>query len=278
MCANCTGDTTGGIWDWGTDTVTVRNNESYSNHTWEVGHDGGDFDIDTPTANSTYEYNYGHDSDGYCISVLGAIAGAPTSNSIVRYNICANNVRVDPGYGEILLFTWDSGSIDGVQVYNNTIYLNTAVTPTYALMDEASYAGTTPNFFENNLIYSEVPTMINATTSVALNNNLYYNASGTGYSFTYGGSTYSSFGAYQAGSGQDALGVNANPLLNGAGYHSPGNPTLSSGYYTLQTGSPAIGAGVNVCAGTGGCIGNNMGTQDFFGQALTSTHNIGAYD
>jgi hypothetical protein len=80
------------------------------------------------------------------------------------------------------------------------------------------------------------------------------------------------------GSGQDAHGVNADPLLHGAGYHATGRPTLLSGQYILQNGSPAINAGTNVCANTSACIGGTMGTIDFFGQALTATHNIGADD
>ena len=278
----CNGQTSSGLWHWFSTNALVQNNESYDNRTYEVGHDGGDYDIDTQNSNAVYQYNYGHGSDGYCVSILGQNDGTnnpTTSNSVVRYNICANDLQVDQNYGEILIFTWNGGQIDGVQVYNNTIYLDTNLSSDYALMDYGTtYTGTTPNFFMNNLIYSEVPGMIDAQSKMTLNNNLYYNAAGTGYSFYYAGQTYSTFASYQAGSGQDANAVNADPMLNGAGYDSPGSPTLSNGYYTLQSGSPAIGAGADVCSGSGGCIGGTMGTQDYFGQPLTSTHNIGADD
>jgi hypothetical protein len=51
---------------------------------------------------------------------------------------------------------------------------------------------------------------------------------------------------------------------------------MSKTAFTLQTNSPAIGAGTNICDGISGC---SMGTQDFFGTLLPSTagFNIGAY-
>jgi hypothetical protein len=112
---------------------------------------------------------------------------------------------------------------------------------------------------------------------MTLDHNLYWNASGAGYNFVFNGSTYASFALYQQATTQDAHAVNADPLLNGAGYANPGMPTLTSGYYTLQPGSPAMGAGANVCPAAD-CISGSMGTQDFFGQSLSSTHNIGAFD
>lgn len=278
-CPSCTGSTPVGIWSWFSQGITTQNNESYLNHTWN-NKDGGAFDIDYNNSNNVYQYNYGHDSDGYCLSVFGYGGKGsigPTLNATVRYNICANNARKITAVGELYTFTWSRGKLDGVQMYNNTIYLN-GVTGTTGIMDGASYTGTTPNFFKNNLVYSELSTVIAGSSSMLFNNNLYWNAAGTGYSFVYGGKTYTGFGAYQSGSGQDPRGINADPLLNSAGYHSPGRPTLTNGYYTLQTGSLARGAGTDVCAAVGACITGSMGTRDFFGQTLGTNHNIGAFD
>jgi len=113
---------------------------------------------------------------------------------------------------------------------------------------------------------------------MTLDHNLYWNASGAGYNFVFNGSTYTSVVAYQQATAQDAHGISADPLLNDAGYHSPGSPMLASGAYTLKPSSPAAGAGANVCAAAADCISGSMGTQDFFGQSLSSTHNIGAFD
>lgn len=289
MCANCTGSTPVGLWNWFSENVTARNNESYANQTWAAANtDGGDFDIDMWNQNTTYEYNYGHDSQGYCFLIEGYDNVASdtlvpsTSNTVVRYNICANNISHDTGTAEILIFNYGNGLLNGVQVYNNTIYLS-GVHGSYAIMqsnylDSTSFTGTTPNFIKNNLIYSTQPYMVNISSTMTLDHNLYWNSAGTGYQFAYNGTNYTKVAAYQTGSSQDANAVNADPLLNGAGYHAAGSPTLTSGYYTLKSGSPAYGTGTDVCASSGSCITSGMGTVDFFGQTLSSLHNIGAYD
>jgi len=68
--------------------------------------------------------------------------------------------------------------------------------------------------------------------------------------------------------------LNVDPLLNNPTYSGTG-ASLSA--FTLQAGSPAFGAGVNVCGGIAGC---SMGSRDFFGNAITTagTHTIGAQD
>jgi hypothetical protein len=130
----------------------------------------------------------------------------------------------------------------------------------------------------NNLIYSTQSDMVNVFGPMTLDHNLYWNSAGTGYLFNYNGTSYTKMTDYQTGSGQDANAVNADPMLNSAGYHSAGSPTLTGGYYTLKLGSPALGTGADVCALTGGCITGSMGTADFFGQTLSTSHNIGAFD
>ena len=289
MCANCSGSTPVGLWNWFSNGVIAQNNESYANQTWASANtDGGDFDIDMWNQNTTYEYNYGHDSQGYCFLIEGydnvaSDTSVPsTSNSVVRYNICANNISHDTGTGEIQIFNYQNGLLNGVQIYNNTIYVS-GVPGSYAIIqsnynDPASFTGTTPNFIENNLIYSTQPYMISTSSVMTLDHNLYWNASGAGYNFVFNGSTYTSVVAYQQATAQDAHGISADPLLNDAGYHSPGSPMLASGAYTLKPSSPAAGAGANVCAAAADCISGSMGTQDFFGQSLSSTHNIGAFD
>jgi len=300
--ATCTSTVTpSGIVNWNTEAATVQGNESYSNSSWSTV-DGGDFEIGAQSDNTISEYNYGHDSAGYCQAVYSQ-DNAPytptTSNSIVRYNICANNVLTDPNYGEIYADALGAGNFDGVQIYNNTIYLSTTITSNYGFVANGTYTGTVSNVFENNLIYSKsLPGMISVTATtwaISSNNNLYYNAAGT-YSFVWepgnGGGTFTSFAAYPTGSYNDSAAISVNPNLNGViGYHSPGMPTLSSGNYTLPATSPAVAAGTFVCYSTCIAAGNGMGTQDFFGQTVapvpdpnttippgTPNPNIGAFD
>jgi hypothetical protein len=85
----------------------------------------------------------------------------------------------------------------------------------------------------------------------------------------WGGSSYTSFAAWQTGSGQDAQGKYVNPLLNDPTYHANGFPVTS---FTLQSGSQAINAGADLVA-----LGKvtSMGARDFFGNPIPQG---GAYD
>jgi len=274
LCSACTGSTPGALWEWFCHTCTVQFNESYANSTWGQGYDGGDFDIDYYSTNNTVQYNYGHDTAGYCISVFGA-ENTVDSGHIIRYNVCANNSQLasSPDPGEILLNTWDGGSIDGLQIYNNTFYWN-PVTPGMAINTTwANVTNNSPDLIENNIIYGTAPGMMATTSVFALSNNIYWMTGAGTPSWEFNGTTYTDFVTYQTSTGQDAGSFYTDPMLTNPTYHSTGMPTSA---FTLGAGSPAIGAGANVCAGQSGC---SMGTQDFFGNPLPSGsgYNIGAY-
>ena len=261
------------IWDFNCTSCTVQNNEAYQAHTASGPYDGGAYDIDFASSGQTVQYNYGHDADGYCFSVFSSDAIVET-NSVIRYNVCANNGRVASlNQGDVELSSFDdgsgrgSGSINGVAIYNNTFYWNPAGNEALLHVGSGIFSGSNPNFFKNNLIYSTVPSLIDDPHgSLSLDNNLYwYTGTGTP-TWSYNGTSYNSFSSYQSGSRQDGSGQYADPLLNDPTYHGIGRPLAS---FTLQPNSPALGAGVDV---------GNMGAQDFFGNALPQTHNIGAYE
>src|SRR5262249_14956875 len=109
-----------GIWTWNTDTATVELNEVYNQHAKSA--DGGCFDVDFFNRRNTYQYNYGHDCDGYGISIYGALHDV-TTDTVIRYNVFANNSRKIK-VGALHTACWDGGALDGVQFYNNTIYHN----------------------------------------------------------------------------------------------------------------------------------------------------------
>ncbi|MRR29197.1 hypothetical protein EG834_02415, partial [bacterium] len=256
--------------------------------------EGGAFDIDYPAENNTVQYNYGHDNDSYCVAVLGA-ANSSTINSTVRYNICANNNQeIDSPdgsssrFGEFDLFTWDDGWLDGVAIYNNTVYWNPwdgAAWPAFCngCIDgwPVTFKGTRPNFFMNNIIYSTSPNLVFSLASgnMKLDNNLYWYTGTEKPMFAYGGETYAevirytSFAAYQAGSGQDTHSLFIDPLLTDPTSHTDGMPTTA---FTLLPGSPAIDAGADLAA-----LGlvPDMGTRDFFGNPIPiGAYDIGAYE
>jgi hypothetical protein len=271
LCPDCTGSTPVGLWEWFCHTCTVQFNESYANSSWDG--DGGDFDIDYYNDDNIVQYNYGHDSAGYCVSFFGS-AGTAHRN-IFRYNVCSNNARRASlsSQGEIFVFTWNNGSLDGVEIYNNTIYWNPAGGEGYALSAAgASYTGSGPLFFRNNIIYAAAPGLIQSSESLTLDNNLYYATTGT-QSFEINANTYTSLAQYQAATGEDAHSRQSDPLMTTPAYHAIGKPVTA---FHLLTGSPAINVGVDVCLNLTGC---DMGSQDFWGNKLPASapYNVGAY-
>jgi hypothetical protein len=273
LTPGCGSNTPGGLMDLYCQTCIIQNNESYSIQDWSPW-DGGDFDIDVWNTNNIVQYNYGHDAAGYCVSVFSASNAVGTSNTI-RYNVSSNNAQManigDPG--EIFMRTWDGGTINGIEVYNNTFYWNPATPgPAFDTVD-ASYSGTNPNIFKNNIIYSTVPYLTQTTTDFLLDNNIYW-TTGAAPDWNINGTDYTDLASYQKASAQDAQSLYTDPMLNTPSYHTIGRPTAA---FNLLPGSPASGAGVNVCiSATGTC---SMGTQDFWGNPLpaSSGFNIGAW-
>lgn len=273
LCPSC-GSTPSGLWEWWCHTCTIQNNESYANQSWNT-HDGGDFDIDYYNNDNVVQYNYGHDSSGYCVAVFGAESNADTNN-IFRYNVCSNNAQSTSNayQGDVFLSTWDSGSLNGVEIYNNTFYWNPASPVPLLNTTAASYSGANPTFFKNNIVYSTVPNMVVTTSVFTLDHNIYWTTTPASLQWTWNGVTYTNLAAYQAASSQEAHSLVVDPMLNSPTTHSTGMPVTA---FTLQNGSPAIDAGANVCDGISGCT---VGTQDFFGNSLPANstgYNIGAY-
>jgi len=111
------------IWTWRCTNCVVEDNEAFL--TDSPGVDGGAFDIDFGNTRNTVRRNYGHDTDGYCVSVFGAFG--PTEASVVEENLCRVNglaPRLAQRQGAILLMTWQGGSIDGLEVKNNRVDWN----------------------------------------------------------------------------------------------------------------------------------------------------------
>ena len=242
------------IWSWASNNVVVQYNEAYENSS--PGVDGGAFDVDFFSANTTVQYNYAHDNKGYCVAVFGA-EKSTTTNSIVRYNICANNGTKGTGTEgseEIYFATWNLGKIDGVQVYGNTIYTTKSGAVGVGPWANPVFSGSLPEIFQNNLVVSTVANVYGTGMPIVpwttRSNNLYYYTTGS-FSGTEVGSIY-----------------NTNPLVNNLGYNDNGRPTTQ---WTLQAGSPARNAGATIAA---------AGNVDFYGNAVPtgSAFDIGAHE
>jgi hypothetical protein len=268
----CGTGTPSGLWELYCHICTIQGNESYDNQDWSLW-DGGDYDIDVWNNNNIVQYNYGHDSVGYCVAVFSAQNAVGTDN-VIRYNVCSNNSRLvnSPDPGEIFMNTWAGGSLNGIQIYNNTFYWNPATPGPAFNTTDASFTGADAKFFKNNILYSTVPGLIQTTTDFALDNNIYWTV-GAAPDWNINGTDYADLGSYLSASGEDANSLYADPMLNTPAYHSADRPVTA---FTLMSGSPAFNTGVNVCSGISGC---SMGTQDFWGNPLPNGagYNIGAW-
>jgi len=254
------------IWTFACADCVVQFNEGYRSHS--PARDGGIFDIDFGSSNTTLQYNYGHDADGYCIAILGAF-NLVTTNSIVRYNICANNGQLDPYFqGDIFFATWAGGSIDGVEIYNNTFFWNpTTIFPNPAVPfaslfnRNATLEGTRPRFFRNNIIYSTGAPFITTDANLTLDNNLYWTTSGAPQ-WHHGSGTWTSLASFQSETGQEAQGLYADPLLAAATDPFDGRSITG---FKLRSDSPAIDRGAVI---------NSMAGRDFFGVTVPQGLNV----
>lgn len=270
-CPACQGSTPDGLWEWYCHYCIVEGNESYANHSW-AKQDGGDFDIDYYNDHNVVEYNYGHDSDGYCISFFGA-GGTASVDNVFRYNVCSNNGRNPRNavQGGVFVYTWNKGSLNGVEIYNNTFYWNPAANAPLLNTVGAAVSGSLPRFFKNNVIFSTSPLLVSTNSAFSLDHNLYWTTAPKP-SWQYDAKTYSRFAIYRGATHQDRHSLYANPRLRDPQYHAPGRPVEA---FTLLPDSPALNAGENVCLGLSGC---SMGTRDFWGNrpAPHEQINIGA--
>jgi hypothetical protein len=258
--------TPNGIWGWQADNTVIQFNEGFSTHSYGV--DGGVFDIDWGSTNTTIQNNYAHDAQGYCVAILGA-HNITTSNSIVRFNICSNNARsaaTAPTQGDIFLATWDGGSLDGIQIYNNTSSWNPAADAGWIRGRSVFKTGTLPTFVMNNIVYSRTPTMLDLDGWMPMDRNLYWLATGGTPVWKFGSVVVNDLQTFKNMTGQDWNGIFADPMLNCPTYNGIGRPTAP---FTLRLQSPAIGA----AAGWSG-----MAETDFFGNWLppSGTTTIGA--
>jgi hypothetical protein len=255
-----------GAWWDNTNGMTAQFNEAYRNKTGKG--DGGGLDNDMNSYNNLVQYNYLHDNDAYCVSVFSA-AHEKKNFTTIRYNICTNNGQNSShaSSGDIYVkMLGTGGTVDGLAIYGNTFARASTSGP--AMNDEASFTGTQPDFFKDNIVYRAFGQMLYTSDAILQVNDNDYWTTGTAGTFVYNSVSYTSFSSYKSGSGQDANSLNSDPKLNNPTDHSNGFPTVS---YTLQSGSPAIGAGVLI---------SNNGSRDFFGNSVSSSSapNIGAYN
>ena len=226
------------IYTIGTLNAVIQSNNVYNTAlTGYAGLEDAAFDPDNNSVGTLIQYNYSHNNAGGMANpnmIPGA--GNYCDGTIIRYNISQDDVN------QIIQF---SGAATNTQIYNNTIYVGSGLSP---IIFGAHLWGGTGNW-ANNTSYS---------------NNIVYNA-GTG-TYSLGGSTNNTFdanlffGSHPSSEPSDPAKITANPLLQNPGSGETGIDTLDG--YQLQSSSPAIASGVAI---------SNNGGRDFFGTTLPDT-------
>ena len=120
MQAKETIGTPNAIWTWSCERCVVEDNEAFL--TDSPGIDGGAFDIDWANSFNSVVRNFGHDTQGYCVSVFAA--NGPTVHSVVDGNLCLKNgmsPKLAQRQGAILLMSWNGGLLKGVSITNNRV-------------------------------------------------------------------------------------------------------------------------------------------------------------
>ena len=188
-----------------------------------------------------YQYNYSHNNAGGAIMICSVHA----YNSIYRYNISQNDLA-----GPVNLL----GNPDA-HFYNNVFYLKENV----PFIRRGAGMETGSGLFENNIIYNSGPTRSEQWShnpSQVYNNNLYYNFSNIPSSDTNALT-------------DDPLFVNPGSAPSAARDTGQVHDRSSFDGYKVQENSPVINAAVLI---------ENNGGQDFFGNKLDDTPDIGVYD
>jgi hypothetical protein len=248
------------------------------------GCDFAAYDIDGGgTINVTVQYNYSHDNAGAAWMIC---CGAGNGN-VIRYNISENDDKYYKSGGVVV------ASAVVFQIYNNTIWIPPVGTdPNHA---QACYffgfSGTFPvgALIANNICYAGSPDQSGTAwyadsgaqvppdiTNVQFFQNLY----------NVGGLWRINGGVYHSLPEVLAIGKEAGSIVSDPNATAPGgggtcawDPTQHNGpqpcpaAYRLLTGSLGLDAGVDLRAAP---FNLDVGTQDYYGNPITTTPNIGA--
>jgi hypothetical protein len=158
------------IWTWTCRRCVVRQTEGFFIDS--PGVDGGVYDIDFGDDDNVVEDNYGHDAMGYCVAVFGA-GRLVTTNSVVRGNLCVDNGRSPKlalRQGDLFVYTWDGGSLDGLRIENNILYWNPVIDAP-AVVESADFTGTRPNVMTGNRVFTGVSQPIRSSGTMTFDGN-----------------------------------------------------------------------------------------------------------
>lgn len=181
----------------------------------------------------TIEYNKAHNCN-IGVEIASEHQGTATSYVTVRNNFIYGNTDAGISMGG---YDTQRGSTENCVIVNNTLYNNAAISGAWGAELYIQY-DTRNNTIKNNIFFAKsglpyIQSWSAVMTNNVMNNNLFFG----GASWQWKNVSYSTFAAYQSGSGNDASSLNGlDPLLAAA----------ASGNLHLQSASPAIDAGQNL--------------------------------
>lgn len=287
-----------GIETYTSNNVTVRFNEVYNvqpastSQAKSFGGTGCDWDgidLDAGTSNSIVEYNYTHHNGGSGLLAYDPNVGSHIwGNNTYRYNISENDDWTGVQGG---LFDAVGGTPHKpLYIYNNTFFDNNNTERSLSSSSACFYFGYAGGTWASGSLIANNICYLNSLDKYGRNGQFYYNPytqSGmtlsnnlywTDYNspaWHWGGTVYSGLPAWKA-TGLETNPISDNPLLTNAGHggicswipSQANGPQPCPQAYTLQTGSPAISAGVDV---------TSNGGRDYYANSLTIPSTIGAY-
>ncbi len=181
----------------------------------------------------TIEYNKAHNCN-IGVEIASEHQGTATSYVTVRNNFIYGNTDAGISMGG---YDTQRGSTENCVIVNNTLYNNAAISGAWGAELYIQY-DTRNNIIKNNIFFAKsglpyIQSWSAVMTNNVMNNNLFFG----GASWQWKNVSYSTFAAYQSGSGNDASSLNGlDPLLVSA----------ALGNLHLQNASPAIDAGQNL--------------------------------
>jgi hypothetical protein len=265
-CGPSTGGGPFGIWIWESNACTLQRNLVYNQKTSSTL-DGGAYDLDGGSANSTVQYNYSYNNDGPTIGVIQFSGASPLVNNVARYNISENDCR-KTSQGCVFVGQYSSTyGIKGADIYGNTFYVaaNARGIKPYAanVQNQSLISGVR---LRNNLFFAAHTGTLIGGIKNNLSKALYQGNDYWGGAFDL--ATFRSYGQ-ELVSGQP-VGFRVDPQLTAPGLGgtvtSPLNLSLISAYQLLGS-SPLATAGLNLTS----LFAIDPGTKDFYGSSLSSS-------
>lgn len=278
-----------GIMAYTSKNVAIRHNEVYAvEPVPSLAAGGCDFDgidLDGGVQNSVVEYNYTHDNAGNgLLAFTSTAAGLKWGPNVFRFNISQNDdyLRAQGA----LMSVVPVAPPNALSIYNNTFYTNRDQSGKDTASACFSFGHTGGTWGAGSQIRNNICQLDNRDrygragafhynpyghSGMTISNNLY--SSQRSSMWHWGGTVHKTFAEWVA-SGRETGAVSGNPLFAAPG--QGGNcvpvpigtgPQPCPSAYRLQSGSPALGAGVAVA---------NSGGVDYYQDPLPARPNIGA--